>query len=85
MEESQLGCRIMSALLPQALRDINSTDIGATIHQDMPDSVRRRAAETLLPTQPSDAVWIWNNGSAEGGVPAGGSGALIVLPAGVEQ
>ena len=60
-------------------------DIGAAIHWDMPDIVHRRATETHLMTLPSDAVWIWSDGSAEGGVSAGGSGALIVLPTGVEQ
>ena len=60
-------------------------DIGATIHRDMPDIVRRRAAETHLATLPSDAVWIWSDGSETEGVSAGGSGALIVLPTGVEQ
>ena len=30
-------------------------------------------------------MWIWSDGSAEGGVTTGGSGALIVLPSGEEQ
>ena len=60
-------------------------DIGATILRDMPGTVRKRAPDTHLATRPADAVWVWSDGSAEGGVSAGGSGALSVLPTGVEQ
>ena len=61
------------------------TDIGTAINRDVLDVVRRRAAKTHLATLPADAVCVWRDGSAEAGVSAGGSGALIVLPTGVEQ
>jgi len=57
-------------------------DIGADIRRTAPDGVRRAAAEEHLATLPEDAVWIWSDGSADGGVAAGGGGALIVLPSG---
>ena len=47
-------------------------DVGTAISRDMPDIVRRRAAEDHLATLPSGAVWVWSDGSAEGGVSAGG-------------
>ena len=56
-------------------------DAGADI-RTVPDEVRRAAAEKHLATLPEDAVWIWSDGSAEGGTTAGGGGALITLPSG---
>ena len=60
-------------------------DIGTEVRRTAPENIRREAAERHLATLPEDAVWIWSDGSAEGGVTAGGSGALIVLPSGEEQ
>ena len=60
-------------------------DVGAALHRDAPDTVRKMAAEKHLDTLPKDAVWVWSDGSAEGGTSAGGSGALVVLPSGEER
>ena len=59
-------------------------DVDATIRRDAPDEVRRRAAERHLSSLPEDAVWVWSDGSAEEGVAAGGSGAVVILPSGEE-
>ncbi|XP_043216170.1 uncharacterized protein LOC122378769 [Amphibalanus amphitrite] len=60
-------------------------DIGNHISRTAPPDVRRERAEEHLATLPDDAVWVWSDGSAEGGVSAGGSGALIILPSGEEH
>ena len=57
-------------------------DIGTAIFRTTPDDARRAAAEEHLASLPDDAIWIWCDGSAEGGVAAGGSGALIDPPSG---
>ena len=57
-----------------------SLDIGTAILRTTPDDARRAAAGEHLASLPDDAIWIWCDGSAEGG--AGGSGALIDPPSG---
>ena len=48
------------------------------------EDTRRAAAEKLLEELPGAdrAIWLWSDGSATGGVTAGGGGALITLPGG---
>ena len=58
-------------------------DVGTEISRDAPEEVRRRAADDHLSTLP-DAIWVWSDGSAEGGVTVGGSKAMVVLPSGGE-
>ena len=60
-------------------------DVGAVLQPGTPDTVRRAAAEGHLTSLPDDAVWVWRDVSAEGGVTAGGSGALVILPSGEER
>ena len=62
----------------------NRLDIGIAILRTTPDDARPAAAEEHLASLPDGAmaIWIWCNGSAEGGVAAGGSGALIDPPSG---
>ena len=55
-------------------------DIGTAILRTTPDDARRAAAEEHLGSLPDGAIWIWCDGSAEGWVAAGGSGALIDPP-----
>ena len=50
--------------------------------REAPDSVRQATAEAHLSTLPTDATWIWGDGSAEGGTTRGGGGALLVLRSG---
>ncbi|KAF0304474.1 RNA-directed DNA polymerase from mobile element jockey [Amphibalanus amphitrite] len=59
-------------------------DVGAAVSREARDEVRRAAAEEHLATLPDQATWIWSDGSAEGGVASGDSGALITLPSGEE-
>ena len=61
-------------------------NIGTHISR-MYSTVRRPTAraEEHLAALPDNAVWVWSDGSAEGGVSAGGSGALIILPSGEEH
>ena len=42
-----------------------------------PPAVKRRAAELHLGALPQCATWIWTDGSADGGVENGGTGALV--------
>ena len=60
-------------------------DVDADVRRTAHDDVRRAAAERHLATLPDRAIWIWSDGSAEGGVSAGGGGALITLPSGEEK
>ena len=60
-------------------------DVDADVRRTAHDDVRRAAAERHLATLPDRAIWIWSDGSAEGGVSAGGGGALITLPSGEER
>ena len=60
-------------------------DIDADIQRAAHGDVRCAAAERYLATLPAQVVWIWSDGSAEGGVTAGGGGALITLPSGEEK
>ena len=48
---------------------------------------RRSAAEKRLDSLPSpdSAIWVWSDGSADGGVSMGGGGALILLPGGEKR
>ena len=59
-------------------------DIGAIVSREASDDARRAAAEAHLTTLPDQAIWVWSDGSAEGGVASGGGGALITLPSGEE-
>ncbi|KAF0298220.1 RNA-directed DNA polymerase from mobile element jockey [Amphibalanus amphitrite] len=54
-------------------------DVGAAVSREARDD------EEHLATLPDQATWIWSDGSAEGGVASGGSGALITLPSGEER
>ena len=56
--------------------------LGSGASRDAPDSVRRATAEAHLSALPTDATWIWSDGSAEGGTTRGGGGALLVLRSG---
>ena len=47
-----------------------------------PPDTRRRATEERLETLPTDATWIWSDGSVSEGVHSGGGGALITGPGG---
>ena len=60
-------------------------DVGGHGERSASDEVRRAAAEACLAELPPDAVWLWTDGSAEGGVRRGGGGAWIVLPSGEEK
>ena len=41
---------------------------------------RERAAALHLASLPQCAIWLWTDGSAEGGVSKGGAGTVIVWP-----
>ena len=60
-------------------------EIDADIQRAVHGDVRRAAAERYLATLPAQAVWIWSDGSAEGGVTAREVGALITLPSGEKK
>ena len=60
-------------------------DVDADVRRTAHDDVRRAAAERHLATLPDRAIWIWSDGSAEGGVSAGGDGALTTPPSGEER
>ena len=60
-------------------------DVDADFQRAAHGEVRRAAAERYLATLLAQAIWIWSDGSAEGGVTAGGGGALITLPSGEER
>ena len=47
-------------------------DVDADVRRTAHDDVRRAAAERHLATLPDRAIWIWSDGSAEGGISAGG-------------
>ena len=61
-----------------------ATSAGPQCGRGVPGETRRAAAEDLLRELPGaeQATWIWSDGSATGGVPSGGGGALVVLPSG---
>ena len=59
--------------------------IGGDIQRAAHGDIRLAAAERYLATLPAQGVWIWSDGSAEGGLTAGGGGALITLPYGEER
>ena len=56
--------------------------VGGRAEKSAPEAIRRAADETCLSELPTDAVWIWTDGSAKGGVRRGGGGALLVQPSG---
>ena len=58
-----------------AVRMAADADLRRAAHGE----VRRTAAERCLATLQAQAIWIWSEGSAEGGVTAGEGGALITL------
>ena len=60
-------------------------NIDANVQRAAHGDVCRAAAEGYLATPPAQVVWIWSDGSAEGGVTAGGGGVLIILPSGEER
>ena len=55
-------------------------DLGPQARRDAPEEMRRAAAESRLQELPTDAIWIWSDGSADGGVANGGGGALLLPP-----
>ena len=55
-------------------------DIGAPSSETRPTPSVDELRRPHLATLPADAVWVWSDGSAEGGVSAGRSSALTVLP-----
>ena len=57
-------------------------DVGGRAGKSAPEEIRRAAAEACLSELPADAVWIWTDGSADGGVRRGGGGALLAQPSG---
>ena len=59
-----------------------SLEVGPEGRRDRPPDIRRRAAEDRLAELPSEATWIWSDGSASGGVMDGGGGATISFPSG---
>ena len=59
-----------------------SLEVGPDGRRDRPPDIRRRAAEDRLAELPSEATWIWSDGSASGGVMDGGGGAIISFPSG---
>ena len=60
-------------------------DLGPNARRAAPEEARRATAEERLQTYPQSATWVWSDGSAEGGVTAGGGGAWVCLPSGEEQ
>ena len=52
-------------------------EVGPGGARDRPPDTRRRAAEERLEILPTDATWIWSDGSASDGVHSGGGSALI--------
>ena len=60
-------------------------EAGRPLPPGAPPSLRRREAESHLGSLPQEAIWVWTDGSATGGVLDGGAGALIVWPDGEEQ
>ena len=62
-----------------------SLEVGPDVRRDRPPDTRRRAAEDRLAELPSEATWIWSDGSASGGVMDGGGGATIPFPSGDTQ
>ena len=59
-----------------------SLEVGPNGRRDRPPDIRRRAAEDRLAELPSEATWIWKDGSASGGVMDGGGVAAISFPSG---
>ena len=88
--EALLGCdiedvtieeRLEVLLPPWSSRDhiTVSLDMGPGARRDAGDSKRRETAEAHLSTLPTEATWIWSDGSAEEGTSNGGGGALLIL------
>ena len=59
--------------------DVGPLRTGAT------EAEKERAATQHLAALPQCAVWMWTDGSVEGGVKNGGSGAVIIWPDGEEE
>ena len=57
-------------------------DVGDRLPQGTSAERRRQVATLHLGSLPQCATWVWTDGSAEGGVKNGGSGALIEWPDG---
>ena len=57
-------------------------DVGPGGERRAHPDVRRRAAEACLAALPTDATWVWSDGSAEDGVANGGGGATIAVASG---
>ena len=66
-------------------RVTSNWSLGSGASREIPDSVRRATAEAHLSTLPTDATWIWSDGSAERDTTGGGGGALLVLRSGYSQ
>ena len=59
--------------------DVGPLRVGATQEEKV------RATTQHLGSLPQCAVWLWTDGSVEGGVKDGGSGAVIIWPDGEEE
>ncbi|KAF0305651.1 Ribonuclease H [Amphibalanus amphitrite] len=57
-------------------------DLGPRASRAISAETRRAAAEERIRELPPEAVWVWSDGSAEGGVENGGGGALLRPPNG---
>ena len=77
--------RLRVTLPPWTQRDhVTITSTIDDCSRSASEESRRLAAEKKLDSLPSpdSAIWIWSDGSADGGVSMGGGGALILLPGG---
>ena len=84
LEDIQVEERLHVQLPPWTCQErvTLNMELGPGARRDAPDCLRRETAEAHLRTLPSEATWIWSDGSAEGGVTCGGGGAMVILKSG---